>query len=300
MTDGTGRAQAAGEGLLRGLIDMHIHTGPDVFPRSVDWIEAARDAARAGMRAIVLKDHDIPTTDRAYLASRLVPEVTTVASITLNASVGGLNPWAVENALRRGAKVVWMPTVDARAFMEAAKRRPQLSWLIVRPHECGIRVVDDRGQLLPELRPILRLIADYDAVLSAGHLAYDEMVRLFEAARAAGVRKLKVPHVQSPIGPTLEQQVELAREGVFLSYSPLNSLGPNPEVPLAAVVDMIRAVGIEQAVLITDAGSASLPRPVELFRRFIEQLLACGLRIEDITRMAAVNPARLLGLDEED
>jgi hypothetical protein len=35
-------------------------------------------------------------------------------ALTLNHSVGGLNPVAVEIAGRSGCKIVWMPTVDAR------------------------------------------------------------------------------------------------------------------------------------------------------------------------------------------
>ncbi len=41
------------------------------------------------------------------------PGIRAYGALTLNHSVGGLNPVAVEIAGRSGAKIVWMPTVDA-------------------------------------------------------------------------------------------------------------------------------------------------------------------------------------------
>lgn len=38
--------------------------------------------------------------------------------ITLNRQVGGINPYAVESALKLGGKVVWLPTQSARNTFE--------------------------------------------------------------------------------------------------------------------------------------------------------------------------------------
>jgi hypothetical protein len=44
--------------LLQGSIDLHIHPSPSLFPRRLDAVEAAQQAAQAGMRAIVINsDH---------------------------------------------------------------------------------------------------------------------------------------------------------------------------------------------------------------------------------------------------
>ena len=53
-----------------GAIDIHVHSDPDVFNRSLDDFEVARIAVRKGMRGIVLKNHVAPTADRAALISR--------------------------------------------------------------------------------------------------------------------------------------------------------------------------------------------------------------------------------------
>jgi hypothetical protein len=38
---------------LEGVVDLHIHAAPDIRPRLMDDIEVAREAAKAGMRAVL-------------------------------------------------------------------------------------------------------------------------------------------------------------------------------------------------------------------------------------------------------
>src|SRR5256885_12882895 len=79
-----------------GAIDIHVHSDPDAFNRSLDDFEVARIAARKGMRGIVLKNHVAPTADRAALVSRAVPGIEIWGGIALNRAVGGVKPSAVE------------------------------------------------------------------------------------------------------------------------------------------------------------------------------------------------------------
>ena len=85
--------------LLKDAFDIHIHTGPSVFPRLMDALDTAKSARNAGMRGIVIKNHHTPTVDRGYFVHKAVPEVVTFGGIVLNYSAGGLNPFAVEAAL---------------------------------------------------------------------------------------------------------------------------------------------------------------------------------------------------------
>ena len=54
--------------LLRGAIDIHVHSDPDNVPRSIDGLDAATMARASGMRGIVLKNHYDPTAGLAFLA----------------------------------------------------------------------------------------------------------------------------------------------------------------------------------------------------------------------------------------
>src|SRR5260221_6087967 len=83
-------------GPAAGAIDIHVHSDPDVFNRSLDDFEVARIAARKGMRGIVLKNHVATTADRAALISRAVPGLEIWRGIALNRPVGGVDTDAVE------------------------------------------------------------------------------------------------------------------------------------------------------------------------------------------------------------
>ena len=85
--------------LLQGAVDIHIHHGPDLYPRIQDPIELAQDAKAAGMRAVCLKTHNFPTAPMALLARKVVPDIDIFGSIACNLEVGGVNPSAVEAVL---------------------------------------------------------------------------------------------------------------------------------------------------------------------------------------------------------
>src|SRR5436309_8684855 len=98
---------------IRGAYDLQVHVAPDVIERRTDDVDLARDFLAHGLQGFVLKSHYIPTAERAKVVARAVPGIKSYGAITLNHSVGGLNPVALEIAGRSGAKIVWFPTVDA-------------------------------------------------------------------------------------------------------------------------------------------------------------------------------------------
>src|SRR5438045_3097030 len=83
--------------VLRGAIDIHVHSDPDNVPRSIDGIDVAKLARSKGMRAIVLKNHYDPTAGLAYLARKEAPGLEVFGGIDLNLTVGGMNAAAVEH-----------------------------------------------------------------------------------------------------------------------------------------------------------------------------------------------------------
>lgn len=98
---------------LDGVIDIHVHSGPDSTPRSIDAIDLARLAKQRGMRGLVLKNHYESTAALAYVVRQVVPGIEIFGGIDLNLTVGGINPAAVERmTIMKGGygKVIWMPT----------------------------------------------------------------------------------------------------------------------------------------------------------------------------------------------
>jgi hypothetical protein len=290
--------------LLKGAVDVHLHAGPSVFPRLMDAVEAAEAARAAGMRGIVIKHHHTPTVDRAYLVHKTVPEVEVYGGVTLNYAAGGLNPFAVDAALKLGAKVVWMPSVDAlnhkRHFGELGKYGSRLDYDKPRTYEGmeGITVFDDEGGLDPRVGQILDLVADADAAVATSHLDFEESKALVEEARRRGVKKLVATHVGFVTASlSVEQQKWMAESGVFLELC-YSSLSPAWRcTSIDEVAKAVREVGPEHYVLASDLGQVHNPPPPEGLRIYVMMLLERGFEPDEIRVMVRENPERLLGLD---
>ncbi len=270
---------------LEGAIDLHLHSAPDVDPRRYDDIELAREAGRAGLRAILIKNHQSSTVERAWLASKVAPEIRVFGGVVLNETVGGLNPAAVRLALQWGAKQVWMPTRSAQNH-RARHEQPG-----------GLTVLRADGQLRPEAEEILRLMAEGDAILGTAHLSPEEGVILMHRARELGVKKILVTHPEWHITPyPLALQKELARRGVMFERCFVSTTHRGGQVAMESIAEAIAEVGAETTVLSTDSGQPDTPAPVECLAQYAERLLEMGFTAEQLRQMMCENPARLLGL----
>ena len=170
--------------LLKGAYDMHIHTAPDVTPRKCDDLELARRLQAAGMAGCAIKSHYMDTSGRAALLHKLYPELTFAGGVTLNRSLGGVNPQAVERMAQMGGKMLWFPTLEARAYQHF--------------HHAGdgtglsqfLTVLDEDGKLLPQAVEVLEAGAQYKLVVGTGHLGAREGLAEIQAARGTGQRVL--------------------------------------------------------------------------------------------------------------
>jgi hypothetical protein len=272
---------------LAGTIDLHLHTAPDVGPRKLDDLEAARQAAARGMRAILLKSHVTLTADRAALVERVVPGVRVFGGLVLNDSVGGFNPVAVEAALRLGAAEIWMPTLSAASEPQA-------------PTTPGLTVLGEHG-LKPSVHEILRLIAEQNVILGTGHLSPAEIMQLVPAARAVGVRKILITHPEHPpVEMPLPLQEELRdRYNVYFERCLITTDLGGGRLSFAALASIIRRVGCATTVVATDFGQPKNPSPVDGLAIYIAHLRAEGFADADVAKMTRTNPARLLELGDD-
>src|SRR4051812_22344859 len=81
---------------LEGAYDLQVHVAPDVIERRIDDLDLAKEFLSKGLRGFVLKSHYFPTAERAKVVSKAIDGIRAMGAITLNHSVGGLNPVAVE------------------------------------------------------------------------------------------------------------------------------------------------------------------------------------------------------------
>jgi hypothetical protein len=273
---------------VKGAIDIHVHGAPDDRPRSLDVVQAAREARDRGMRAIVIKNHYESTAGDAYLARTLVPGIDVFGGIDLNLTVGGINPAAVEHMTKvtgGWGRVVWFPTFDSENQVRAAKEnRPSVS-------------VARNGALLPAVTEVIALIAKHNLVLATGHSSAAEGLMLLREGRRQGVQRMVVTHaVNAPIQMTVAQMKEAAALGAFLEFVGSTPVSPDAGERYDRFAAAIKEVGPQFCILSSDLGQATNPKPAEGFGAFLVAMRARGFTQQDLDLMTKLNPARLLGL----
>jgi hypothetical protein len=273
---------------LQGVIDIHAHTAPDSTPRSIDAIDLARLAESKGMRAIVYKNHYEPTADMAYLVHKVVPGIEAYGGIDLNLSVGGMNPIAVEKMAQTTGhlgKFVWMSTFDSHAQVLASG--------VARPYVA----ISRNGELLPETKAVIAMIAKYNLVMATGHNSAEEDVLLLREARKQGITHMVVTHAMlSPISMTIAQMQQAASLGAYIEFVYNGLIGGSKAFDFAAYARAIRAVGPEHCILSSDMGQPTNPLHPDGLLAFFAGLEKQGFTPAEIAQMSKFNPAHLLGL----
>ena len=251
---------------LRGFIDTHIHTAPDVKPRLLNDIEAAEDAQLNGMGAIVLKSHLEPTAGRAGIAEKATG-FRVFGGVCLNKSVGGLNLDAVKTSARMGGKMVWLPTLSyTETFMDWEK-----------------------------LESIINTICEEDMVLATGHLKPQDIFHVIDMAGSAGLKRVLVNHpMTGVVGASLDEQKEMSRYA-YLEHCFVACMPEHDCLAPAAIAEAVRHVGSSRCVMATDFGQKHNPAPSTGMRIFVKNMLEQGLSMEDVHTMCIKNPSKLLG-----
>jgi Family of unknown function (DUF6282) len=269
---------------LEDAIDLHVHSAPDVDARRFNDLDLAREAARAGMGAILIKSHQNSTVERAWLVSKVVTGIQVFGGLVLNETVGGLNVAAVKLALAMGAKEIWMPT------------RSALNHRLFHGESGGISVLDAGGRLVPAAQAIIEAVAQTDCILSTGHLSPREAVALIHHARQCGVGKVLVTHPEwAPTFYPFAQQKELALLGnVWFERCFVSTTHLCGSVPFKVIEQAIIEAGVDSTVLSTDLGQPQTPPPAEGLRLYADQLRSSGFSVDHIRQMMCTNPAHLL------
>ena len=277
--------------LLFGAYDLHIHAAPSPFERLMNEIELIQSAGRAGMAGILLKSHYESTAARAEMANRYGNSpAKAYGSIALNWPVGGLNPFAVRNALKHGAKIVFMPTRDAENSLKSGNMPGDF---FDRP---GISILDASGRLKSEVEEILAIVHEFDAALATGHLSPEESLLLCREGIKKGVRMI-LTHPEFPRTKVPQDiQAQLAREGVLIEHCWYNLA--EGECSAEEMAGNIRLAGADHCFMSTDRGQGNREKPAEGLRLFIETLLKAGISTEEITAMTHTVPQKALGIND--
>ncbi len=287
--------------ILQGACDIHVHTNPDVFQRMVDDVEAARNAKEFGFRAIITKSHQLETASRAHFARRLIQDIDIFGSTTLDYVHGGLNPFCVDAVIKVGAKKIYMPTTDAAYHKELFgsiggiggiyDTQGQITELYAA--QKALKIVDDTGKILQSVRDILKLIAEANIIVSAGHVSLKEIKVFLKETKDLGIKKVVVDHPFLTKISVAEQE-EIAQAGAYINYAYWDICPKYYCVSLPDLAAAIRRVGPERSILSSDAGQLFNAPPGECLRSYVQMLLEEGLSPENIRQMVCDNPASLI------
>ena len=196
-------------------------------------------------------------------------------------------------------KIVWLPTHDSANHKFFFTKKPDAG---------GIRVIDASGNVIPQLREVLKLVAKADIIFATGHVSAQEVLASVKAAKQEGVRKILVTHaMQSPGELTIDDLKRCVEVGAFIEHCYLTYLmGPQAalgwmkgwkHVSIDEFAKAIKEVGAQNTVIATDLGQYMNPTPADGMKEFILGLMSKGITQEQINWMAKKNPARLLGLE---
>lgn len=284
--------------LLDGAVDFHVHTAPDTTPRYAIDLDVAREAREAGMRAVVVKSHIVPTAGRVDVTNRELDfeDPALYGGVTLNGSAGGVNPAAVEVALDLGGKIVWLPTVWSENHAAQAREAGVERFAGVRvpdPDEDVPVVVD--GELTPAAREVVELVAEADAVLGTGHLSAEEAIVVAEACADAGADCLVNHALFRVVDASTEQLARLVELGATIECCAYAHVEEGTPPTTDRIADAVDRFGPGSVLLATDFGQVGNP-PAPGLARFAEAVCAAGVDEADVRRMLTETPADLLGI----
>jgi hypothetical protein len=297
------------EELLRGAVDIHAHSYPELslsYEARISNYDWAVMAQEYGIRGYVLKSHVWPTVMQAHELSQLVEGVQVMGSVTLNYTVGGLSPTAVALAGELGGKVVFMPTWSAKNDIERSgvtlnRIRGFCSQVdeTVRAGGGGVTVLEPGGKVKAVVGDIMDIAKHYGMAVSSGHLSPAETLKLAELAALKGVRfTFSHPHIKSVSG-TVEQQVEAVKTGAWIEHTFIACMPMHVRVNPKDIAKSIEAVGVDHAIMSSDAFGPWNPPEPEMMRMYIATMLNIGFSADEVRKMVQTNPARYLGLETE-
>lgn len=271
---------------LEHFIDMHIHSEPDVRERSHNDFELASMLEENGGDAIVIKSHQFPTVDRAWYLQKLYPKIKVFGSVTCNFSIGGLNDIAVSYALLLGAKVVWLPTIDAKNHRLNEGKTGGISLL-------------ENGELTVEAKRILDLVVKHNITLGTGHISKEEIEKVATYLSNYDYKKLVITHPEFHIiSLSIEEQISLVdRYDLFFERTYAQPIGNGEyKVNLEQNLKAIKEVGFETTIISTDSGQVENPPWNVSLPKYYDYMLEHGISEKALKSMAYEIPKKLLDI----
>jgi Family of unknown function (DUF6282) len=299
---------------VEDAIDIHCHA----HEGQQDALALAKHASKSRMRGILYKT----IVGRARPAQTVRRVKSALDDWCEQEGVTPIECWAghnvaptskppsveeTRNQLEDGVAAVWMPVaMHANTLSKVGGRRiwwdpnasksdntAPLPW--DEALKVGHYLLDEHGNLKPEIREIFRMIADFDRAVFFAHATHPEIAAMAEEVDKLGIKKAVVDHPFSPfVDLSVEQMRQLASVGVYLNFT-YDELSPLLGVDPMRMYKAIRAIGIDHVTLSSDAGEPLFPNSVEAMRQIRAFMRAFGLSAEEVHQVSSVNPGKIVG-----
>jgi len=290
------------EEMLEGIYDLHVHTAPDISERKLDDLDYAKIMEQYKMAGFCIKSHYFNSAERAKLVKKLHPSIDVIGALALNNSVGGLNPEAVLMAAKSGAKIIWMPTFDAkneREFLMNNSYGVLPPWAQVQKNDDNKQVVDgitifEGNKLKDEVKEIVKICKEKNLILASGHLSKTEIVELAKYTKNEQYQKLVITHPTfSSIAFSIEEQLELLELGVTLEQC-YGVIQEHYGITWEGMYEIFKRTGDKNVIISSDLGQIENPFPHEGLLDFINKLLEQGFSKQFIKNITRENQLKLL------
>ena len=279
------------------VIDLHVHSGPDVLQRISDDLQFARWAKEYGMAGMAVKSHFESTSSRAHYVNQLVEGFRMIGGICLNYGVGGINPAAVDSCLRTGGRIVWMPSSHSK-FHGSVFGKPgdwgRSTMKLYCPRDAeGVTILDDEGRLTEDTKEIVSMAGRHNALIGTSHLSPEEIMLLVKYCRQEKV-KVMLNHIRWVPQYSLELAKEAVAEGAYIEITAATISGFTKKMEMADALNIIREIGSERIVLASDCGGMHSVASHEAMRVLLCNLKNNGVGLDQLRQMSVENPAYLI------
>jgi hypothetical protein len=280
--------------LMQNLIDFHIHAGPESGSNRVyDDDEIAMEATKQGLKAVVFKNHSIPSFIRASLIQKSINKwavennkkpLDVVGGVVLNYPSGGINPSAVEVCADLGGRLVWLPSINASHYYRVMGKSG------------GIEVLNEKREVVVELLGIMEIVRDRNMILVLSHQSVYERFVIIKKAKEMGVKKILLSHPLGSVNRAEPEQIkEMVELGAFAEVT-YNTSFPNlyQKGDIQGTLKLFDLIGFNKIVGGTECSQLGTSSPAVGMELFLRTLLLLGISKENIRTMLDRTPNRLL------
>lgn len=268
---------------VEGSYDLHVHSAPSHVKRTIDDIDLIKKASTYKMAGVLIKNHYEPTSGRTELINTHFNFFTKAyGGVVLNSTVGGINPYACESALKMGAKIVWLPTRDAENSLRYGNMKGDFF------NREGISVVDEKGKLIKSFKEVVEVVKKYDATLATGHISLEESLKVCDYAIKKNVKVVLTHPDWNRTKIPIDIQIDLGKKGVFIEKVWANL--DDGDCSADEFLNVMNQLDFNNTFITTDRGYYTKKPPFESLVDCIEFLIEKGVDGRNIEKILKITP----------